>query len=143
MTYKDPDKQREYQRNWMARRRSSWLEANGPCVKCGSWDNLEVDHVDPSAKTMHSSAIWSRAKSVQEKELAKCQVLCYSCHKRKSSLDISRAVRGEGNGASVFSEDDILEIRASSKPATELASCYGVHVRTIYKIKNLERWGHV
>ena len=29
-------------------RRQEWLSDNGPCVSCGTWDNLEIDHIDPS-----------------------------------------------------------------------------------------------
>ena len=83
MGYKDPDRQREYQRVWIAARRREWLETNGPCVQCGSEDNLEVDHIDPEYKISHN--VWTWAKSRRLEELAKCQVLCESCHLTKTS----------------------------------------------------------
>ena len=49
MPYKDPKKKREYQRRWVAARRTRWLEENGPCAECGLIEGLEVDHIDLSA----------------------------------------------------------------------------------------------
>lgn len=84
MPYKDPDKQRAFQRQSVARRRLAWINANGPCAQCGSADRLEVDHIDPALKEMQPRNIWSRRKEVQERELAKCQVLCKRCHFAKT-----------------------------------------------------------
>ena len=75
---------RDYQRDWVKRRRESWVAANGPCAKCGSGEALEVDHVDPSTKLCNPGAIWSRRAEFRELELAKCQVLCKRCHKVKT-----------------------------------------------------------
>ena len=78
------EKKREYQRQWMAQRRAAYF-ADKACVKCGSTERLELDHIDPSAKATH--AIWSWSKERQLEELAKCQVLCYSCHTEKTAAD--------------------------------------------------------
>ena len=48
--------QRAYQREWMARRRAAWF-ADKSCVRCGSTERLEIDHVDRSTKVTH--ALWS------------------------------------------------------------------------------------
>jgi 5-methylcytosine-specific restriction endonuclease McrA len=64
-----------------------WFEANGPCVKCGSSANLEIDHILPITKDRLVSNEWGiwRAPSVlRDIELAKCQVLCKSCHQVKT-----------------------------------------------------------
>jgi 5-methylcytosine-specific restriction endonuclease McrA len=79
--------QREYQRRWRAQRRHEWIEANGPCAKCGGTEDLEVDHVDPASKAIPIAAIWSRSEAVRGDELAKCQVLCRSCHKAKTRAE--------------------------------------------------------
>ena len=99
MPYKDPARQREYEREWVARRRREWLVANGPCVDCGNWDNPEVDHVDPSTKVTHN--VWSWAKVRREAELAKCVVRCTDCHKKKSS---GEKLKGEDNPMSKLTE---------------------------------------
>lgn len=85
MPYKDKKKQREYQNRWMQKRRRDWLQANGPCVQCGSWTNLHVDHRNPEEKVEHK--IWSWSKQRRDEELAKCQVLCKVCHERKTSQE--------------------------------------------------------
>ena len=82
MPYADKKAQREFQRNWLHKRRSTWLVTNGPCVKCGSTRDLEVDHVDPSQKLDHK--VWSWSESRRDTELAKCQVLCRKCHLKKT-----------------------------------------------------------
>lgn len=81
---------RTYQRDWLARRRSEWVQANGPCRQCGSGKDLEVDHIDPKTKTMATANIWSRRKEVREAELIKCQVLCGPCHQEKTSAHQKR-----------------------------------------------------
>lgn len=77
---------RTYQKTWISQRRREWLEANGPCCKCGSSDRLEVDHIDPSQKQINPRALWSLSPQNPRRiaELAKCQVLCHECHKEKT-----------------------------------------------------------
>jgi len=78
MPYADKKKQLEYQRKWMKARREQWLKENGPCVDCGSWENLQVDHDDPEDKVTHR--IWSYSKEERDLELEKCEVRCKRCH---------------------------------------------------------------
>jgi hypothetical protein len=85
MPYKDPDKQREYNRLRNAKRRAKWLHENGPCVKCGSWYQLEVDHINRKDKI--TNAVWSWSEARRNAELAKCQILCKECHKKKTTLE--------------------------------------------------------
>lgn len=85
---------KEYQKNWVKKRRLDWIEQNGPCRRCGSLESLEVDHIDPSLKTMHASALWSRRQEVRDKELANCQVLCKKCHLIKTLSERPKPVHG-------------------------------------------------
>ena len=68
-------------------RRQEWLSDNGPCVSCGTWDNLEIDHIDPSTKEYEINRIWTRTQELRDYELAKCQALCNTCHIAKSTLE--------------------------------------------------------
>jgi hypothetical protein len=102
MPYVDPEKQKSYQREWMAKRRQEWLTANGPCIDCGSWENLQVDHVDSFQKVTHR--VWSWNTLRREAELAKCVVRCQPCHAKKtfacnegSRSAIARMKIGEAN----------------------------------------------
>src|SRR5712672_2171674 len=99
MPYRTKEEQREYQRQWMIKRRSEWFRENGPCIRCGSWQDLEVDHIDPSTKELHTSALWSMSplNPKRIKELAKCQVLCHNCHLEKTKKEHS--VRWSGENA--------------------------------------------
>jgi len=91
MPYKDPDVQRKYTRNWMRKRRQAWIISNGPCIKCGSWENLEIDHKDPKQKISHN--IWSWSQERREAELVKCQVLCRNCHIKKTIEENYRPIK--------------------------------------------------
>ena len=90
MGYKDPDKQREYQRKRLVKARRDWVLANGPCAECGSWSDLEVDHEDRSSKVDHK--VWSWREKRRLKELKKCQVLCKECHKKKTAKENERPI---------------------------------------------------
>lgn len=81
MPYANKDRQLQYQKDWMKKRRAKWLADNGPCARCGSAERLEVDHIDPKSKVDHKVWTWSTSRML--KELSKCQVLCYVCHKAK------------------------------------------------------------
>ena len=111
--------QREYQRTWMAKRRSDWFSENGPCVVCGSWDNLELDHIDPQTKVSHR--IWSWAKSRRNAELAKCQVLCTKCHDLKTLRNQENAF-GEHHGMAKYSEQIVRAVRERHKAGASLTS---------------------
>lgn len=91
---------RQYHKQWykdvMVVRRQEWFKENGPCVDCGSWERLEVDHIDPSTKVNH--AVWSWTEKRRIEELSKCAVRCYDCHKKKSvrecfEMDVWKATR--------------------------------------------------
>lgn len=81
MPMANKDAQREYQRQWIARRRVEYF-ADKVCAECGTADGLELDHKDPAQKVSHS--IWSWSAERRTAELAKCQVLCHDCHWRKT-----------------------------------------------------------
>lgn len=129
MGYKDKEKQREYQRQWMAKRRQEWIDENGPCA-CGSFNKLEVDHIDPKLKTMEVRSIWSCRKEIRELELAKCQVLCYDCHLEKTLINGDAALK-----QIKFSRTIVDNIRNEYKNGDvtykELSIKYNVSINTV------------
>tara|TARA_B100001113_G_C20646390_1_gene421485 strand:- start:36 stop:539 length:504 start_codon:yes stop_codon:yes gene_type:complete len=53
------------------------------CVKCGSTENLEFDHIDPKTKCFNVNPQDSWEKTLPE--LYKCQLLCKPCHTEKTT----------------------------------------------------------
>lgn len=92
--FKDKEKQKRFQREWVNKRRSAWITENGPCKICGSLNQLEVDHIDPATKEYAPRLLWSRKKETRDYELKKCQVLCKKCHKEKTKKDVSKIFTG-------------------------------------------------
>jgi len=71
------NKKREYQREWMAKRRKKYFPSD-TCAMCGSRKDLLLHHKNPDTKVAHS--IWSWAPKRMLKEIEKCVVLCRKCH---------------------------------------------------------------
>lgn len=85
MPYKDIVKQRAMQLKYMQQRRAAWFAANGPCILCGSWNDLQLDHKSRLGKISHK--VWSWSEERRNSELLKCQALCGPCHKEKTSKE--------------------------------------------------------
>lgn len=80
----------EYHRDYFYRRKARLIAIlGGKCIECGSTENLEFDHIDPTTKIF---SITQRIKERDETvlpELAKCQLLCKKHHKAKSDAALS------------------------------------------------------
>ena len=88
MSYADPDKQRDHQRNWMRQRRQGLIAAlGGKCVVCGTTENLEFHHVDPTLKERQISSVISRRQAKTHPELAKCELRCEEHHNSAHSAN--------------------------------------------------------
>lgn len=117
MPYADPARQREYVRQWIARRRADWMRGK-TCVDCGGTRDLEVDHVDPRTKVSHR--VWSWASERRDAELAKCVVRCHECHVAKSIRDgdnrhgIQRPMRHGDRGMYIVRKCRCYVCRAAS-----------------------------
>lgn len=77
---------RQYQLEYMWRRRLQWILDNGPCRWCGSVDGLVVGFKNPASKTVKVSSIWSRSEENRNRILANCEVLCGQCHRKKVAI---------------------------------------------------------
>ena len=74
---------------WKKRRAKAEARLGGKCIVCGSTEELEFDHIDPSTKT----TTIGRASSMNDekfwKEVDKCQLLCVVHHRSKTSSEQS------------------------------------------------------
>lgn len=114
------------------RRRSEWIANNGPC-SCGSTDRLEVDHIDPTQKAISISDVWTRCAEVREAELAKCQVLCYKCHKAKTKRDLANNHHPHHN----FGEDVVNAVRIAHRMGDSVASLARLHGTTWHSMNQM------
>lgn len=86
----------DYMKKYMIKRyhdRMNWARntLGNICRKCGSVDNLEIDHIDPIAKSFTvGGQLWNCAKAKFEAEIAKCQLLCQSCHNKKTLAETGK-----------------------------------------------------
>jgi 5-methylcytosine-specific restriction endonuclease McrA len=66
----------------------------GQCVECGSTENFQFDHIDPSTKSFTIAAkLAGIAEQRLQEELQKCQLLCLPCHVKKTVAETDYVVR--------------------------------------------------
>ena len=81
-----------WQKTRRAHNRSILLDTlGGECVRCGSVDKLHFDHIDPSSKKFDIATRLSCSIDLLLREAAKCQILCSSCHGKKTATDNGRS----------------------------------------------------
>lgn len=141
MPYADVERQREYGRRWLAERRRAWFAENGPCIDCGTWDELQLDHRDPTEKVQHRVWSWSEARRLVE--LAKCVVRCAPCHLKKTIANGDGARFGEANRSAKITKDQAAEARrrcAAGESQSAVARSMGVSRTLIYRVVHNQTW---
>ena len=143
MPYADPEVQRRFQREWIAARRREWIEEHGPCIDCGTWNDLQVDHADASTKVTHR--VWSWSKERRAAELAKCVVRCAPCHlaKTRANGEGFGGRQGSSHHRAILTEDDVRFIRSSDQTGYALAKLFGINSGAITNIRKRRTWKHV
>lgn len=144
MGYSDPDEQRKYQREWIAKRRTEWFKDH-PCVDCGATTGLQLDHVNLDLKVSHR--IWSWKLERRLAELAKCVSRCRPCHVGKTSARKEQSQPGVLNRGAKLTEEQVLEIYARRMYGDEtgraLASEFGVSPTSISAICTGRKWKYL
>lgn len=72
--------------------------ADPQCAYCGSVDDLEFDHIDPSQKSFNVGTRNSLNDPVVRAEFDKCQLLCRSCHEDKTASENTGFAHGSTTG---------------------------------------------
>lgn len=59
-----------------------------PCIDCGEADPivLDFDHVNPTDKIASVASLKKNTKNVLLREMAKCEIRCANCHRRKTAI---------------------------------------------------------
>lgn len=75
-------------RRYHRRRAAAVALLGSRCGMCGSTDGLEIDHRDPTTKSFDiAKGLAGFAQNRIDAELAKCWLLCASCHRKKSKVE--------------------------------------------------------
>lgn len=93
----------EYMRGYLKKRYHSRREGavkllGGCCSKCGSLKKLELDHKDYTKKSFDISKLWNISYIKYNEEIKKCQLLCKSCHIKKTREDLGQENARETHG---------------------------------------------
>ena len=85
------ERKRKYDYNRYHKNRNEAIaRLGGECANCGETERLDFDHIDPATKDpslRKGGQIFTWKEERRERELAKCQLLCKSCHIRKIRLE--------------------------------------------------------
>jgi hypothetical protein len=72
------------------------------CVKCGSCKKLEIDHINKDQKSADVAKIFNLSFKRIMDEAIKCQLLCRTCHIKKTILERNKKI-AKGNHGTISS----------------------------------------
>lgn len=126
------DKKRAYQREWIANRRAKYLIGKS-CVDCGTTENLEFDHIDPTTKWKHN--FWSYREEIIQAELEKCVTRCKTHHLEKTLKNKETSKFGEDHPQSKVSDEVVSEARimySSGMSPKDISRELGLNYKTVW-----------
>jgi 5-methylcytosine-specific restriction endonuclease McrA len=111
MPYKSPEKQRNFQKKWIAKRRADHFKGK-KCASCGKEVSSKTADLDHKKAKMNRTGhkIWSREKKDRSKEIKKTQILCKACHKRKTAKQAAARAEDIINNSWFIGNNPIDEI---------------------------------
>jgi hypothetical protein len=118
-----------YMRHRYAENRSkAVILFGGKCVRCGSQEQLEFDHVNREEKTFNIANLWRNSWSRIEIELRKCQLLCWRCHQEKSKPELAK-----------ISSDASIDRVRNAKHIVHCIMCGKEIIRMTWRLKQRPR----
>ena len=97
MPFKDLETKREWYRRRKKQRKQECREyLGGKCVGCGATENLQFDHIDRTQKSFIISSNVTMNWDKLTEELDKCQLLCDTCHRLKTTACYDNQLLYEG-----------------------------------------------
>lgn len=139
-----------YSLDYYYNRKQTYLDYLGnKCVKCGSQENLEFDHIDPKSKKFTICARLTYKPEIVYAELDKCQLLCKECHIAKTTNNgdnVFNRPRGEKIHTAILTEKiviNILKRRKEGLTLNQLMNEFPYKKATIYSIISRKAWKHV
>lgn len=78
-----------FTQRYHTRRTAALRQLGGTCAECGTTDELTFDHIDTDVRNVYQIGalfMWGAEERI-ETELGLCQLLCRSCHGRKTRLE--------------------------------------------------------
>ncbi len=82
------EKIREQRAKYRQKKRAICLEyLGGKCVKCGTTERLEFDHIKRDTKKYNIASRVHQDFTILKEELNKCQLLCVPCHLDKTAKE--------------------------------------------------------
>jgi hypothetical protein len=133
------------------RERRAWMLnfLGGKCVRCGTTSKrLYIDHIDPETKEFTLANFYNLSLANLKVELKKCQLLCGSCHAKKSYReDGANHCVGESVAGAKLTKKEVEEIRVLYETGnftqSQLGYQYGVSRSNIGHIVNHRNWTHI
>ena len=120
------------------------------CVKCGSKENLELDHIDPKTKDPKlvgsSGSLWLWSVARRDTELSKCQVLCKIHHDEKTKTNKDNARFGSNHPKAKLTDNDVREIRkdiSSGMSLLDAGNKWNITRQHVGRIVRKDIWSHV
>lgn len=141
------EQMREYQVRRRAKLRAELTALlGGKCVRCGTTEKLQFDHIDPETKLFVISSGLDKPREVLLAEVAKCQLLCQVHHREKSAKEATGSINyscGEKHPWSRLTESQVREILSSPISSRKLAKQLGVVRGTVQAARSGRSWKHI
>ena len=80
------------------RKHTALLKLGNKCLKCGSTEKLEFDHIKRDTKSFTIAKLWSISEIRFWEEIEKCQLLCRPCHNKKTLKELGFKVAKGNHG---------------------------------------------